>query len=151
MKRTVIWLIVIIGVALVYGVYDYIQSEIINKAKMEELNKLKMELEIDYEKILYKEKHVNEIHLHISTISYNIFEINNELASLNESQKPSKNYKKKIKLRDSLQHKMNEKVKLYQDEIERYDNMISKYNAKLKKASKLAKEVGEDLDLQPLY
>ncbi|GIN88462.1 hypothetical protein J6TS2_48480 [Heyndrickxia sporothermodurans] len=158
MKRTIVWLSIIIGIVFIYGAVDYVQTELKNKAKNEkkiELKKLKNEMNKDWKKIISKEKKIGDIELESTSLSMKIYEIEEKLETLDKDKKNMtknqlKNYKEKEKLRDSLEVKRGKMWNIYRIEIIKYRKMIDKYNKKLKKASKIAKEVKKKWDLHPV-
>ncbi|MGE6259994.1 hypothetical protein ACQKCU_19300 [Heyndrickxia sporothermodurans] len=161
MKRTLIWLSVIVGIVLVYGIVDYVQAEIKNKDKKEKLvvlNQLKKDLNKDLKEIKSKEEDLKNIITDAQKVSAELTILENDITLIKKRSQKQKmaeseenNYKKKIKKRDHLQIKIAEKGMLYSDELTKYKNMMGKYNAKLKKASEFAKEIGEKWDLQPVF
>ncbi|GIN84343.1 hypothetical protein J6TS2_07290 [Heyndrickxia sporothermodurans] len=93
MKRTLVWLSVIVGIVLVYAIVDYVQAEIKNKDKKEKLvvlNKLKKDLNKDLKEIKFKEEHLKNIITDGQKISAELTILENDITLIKKEVKNKK-------------------------------------------------------------
>ncbi|MES1043951.1 hypothetical protein [Heyndrickxia oleronia] len=160
MKRNIIWLGIIIGIGLIYGLVNYMHFVMENKAKEEkriELKRIRKELEIDWKEIISKEKLIKNIDTEILSLSQIIHEIDEELKSINKepskkiSENDIENYREKEKSKENIEVERDNKLEIQFDEINEYKTMINFYNKKINKASKLSEELNSKWDIQPVF
>lgn len=160
MKRNIIWLGIIIGIGLIYGLVNYMHFVMENKAKEEkriELKRIRKELEIDWKEIISKEKLIKNIDTEILSLSQIIHEIDEELKSINKepskkiSENDIENYREKEKSKENIEVERDNKLEIQFEEINEYKTMINLYNKKINKASKLSEELNSKWDIQPVF
>lgn len=160
MKRNIIWLGIIIGIGLIYGLVNYMHFVMENKAKEEkriELKRIRNDLEIDWKEIISKEKLIKNIDTEILSLSQIIHEIDEELKSINKepskkiSENDIENYREKEKSKENIEVERDNKLEIQFDEINEYKTMINFYNKKINKASKLSEELNSKWDIQPVF
>ncbi|MCM3237547.1 hypothetical protein M3589_07390 [Heyndrickxia oleronia] len=160
MKRNIIWLSIIIGIGLIYGLVNYMQIVMENKAKEEkriELKRIRKELEKDWKEIISKEKLIKKNETEILSFSQIIHEIDEELKSINKepSKKISENdieyYREKEKSKENIEAERDNKVEIQFEEIKEYKTMLNLYNKKINKASELSEELDLKWDIQPVF
>ncbi|MCM3455128.1 hypothetical protein M3685_14465 [Heyndrickxia oleronia] len=160
MKRNIIWLGIIIGIGLIYGLVNYMHFVMENKAKEEkriELKRIRNDLEIDWKEIISKEKLIKNIDTEILSLSQIIHEIDEELKSINKepskkiSENDIENYREKEKSKENIEVERDNKLEIQFEEINEYKTMINLYNKKINKASKLSEELNSKWDIQPVF
>ncbi|MBU5210597.1 hypothetical protein [Heyndrickxia oleronia] len=121
MKRNIIWLGIIIGIGLIYGLVNYMHFVMENKAKEEkriELKRIRKELEIDWKEIISKEKLIKNIDTEILSLSQIIHEIDEELKSINKepskkiSENDIENYREKEKSKENIEVERDNKLEI---------------------------------------